>query len=67
MGQISKIGCFRNCCTIVAGAVKAKEFARDFSLKLEKPLTYLILNFAFEYMVHEEEVTNCSNSYMYEL
>lgn len=52
---------------MVAGAVKAQEFTRDFSLKLEKLLTYLTLNFAFEYMVHEEEVTNCSNSYMYEL
>lgn len=52
---------------MVAGAVKAKEFVRDFSLKLEKPLTYSTLNFAFEYMVREEEVTNYSNSYMYEL
>ena len=52
---------------MVAGAVKAREFARDFSLKLEKPLTYLTLSFAFECMVREEEVTNCSNSYMYEL
>lgn len=52
---------------MVAGAVKAQEFARDFSLKLKKTLTYLTLNFIFECMVHEEEVTNCSNSYMYEL
>lgn len=52
---------------MVAGAVKAQEFTRDFSPKLEKTLTYLTLNFAFEYVVHEEEVTNCSNSYMYEL
>lgn len=52
---------------MVAGAVKAKEFTRDFSPKLEKTLTYLTLNFIFKCMVHEEEVTNCSNSYMYEL
>lgn len=51
---------------MVAGAVKAQEFTRDFSLKLEKPLTYLTLNFIFECMMHEEEVTNCSNSYMCE-